>query len=770
MGVSRISFLHMLFSRVLLLIVSGSLLVNGLETSVSLRGSSDIRITSTFKNLPIAVSTDPDIPLGTATILIGSSLHLVDINDIFSELNDGTVDIYITSQQSFSSSPSDRSFSDDSNDSDDSTSAGNVLRPAIILVMVGAILCLTKNKFLGVAICVCLFSAAAYSLDFDNKIVITISPFEDIERITVISPESVIVAEDLVNLCESGRSTNSLSRCNSMVCDVDDSDCISSDFIPVGVLLALNDIVADNYRVAIEKAATEFGKSVPHIQLIIGNTGDTPESAVETAERLYNLGCTYFVGPMYSGEALAVLEWAKTLDEELMFISPSASSLELENYDNFVSMFTSNHEFSKAVCNYVGFTRGTDQFHRNKIFAINANLAYTSNLLELTIESCLPMRIDIVSVASYDDISSVEDAIPIINSLNSFLEEEEDLTLDSILHFGFSEAKYLADAANQVGGKVQQVQWFSSDAAFDDSVLESPVTRENASKLRLSGLYYVGFRADQQVALRSETLEAIIAKSGSVDLLSTFVHDASMLMYLTLERMGSLLSKPAVFPSYVKQTADETYGVTGYLGITALGFRSLGEYMAGEANVNVETLNMPWQPTVFELYEGAGLPSQSIGETIHFDIIKYYEFTADQFVCNSTMTLSGGYRDYLGRMFLVSGAILPDTKLLIPKFSNFTLNIFCGEILTIYACPGGTRNDFTRCLSVGIEADSNKALDTNPVSKMEITQEDYSNVFKDEVVFLPKQDNMFGAYDGAKGTTLDYVPVKKPVDSRERFP
>lgn len=445
-----------------------------------------------------------------------------------------------------------------------------------------------------------------------------------------------------------------------------------------------------------------------------------------------------------------------------MFISPSASSLDLESFDNFFSMFSSNHEFSKALCNYISFTKGTVQFQNNKVFAINDNLAYTNNLLGLVTSSCGPMHIDVESVASYDHISSVEDAIPIANTLNSFLEEEDDLTLVSILHFGFSEAKYLADAANQVGGKVQQVQWFTTNAVFDDFVLDSPEARENASKLRLSGLYYVGFRADQQVDLRSETLEAIVAKSGSVDLLSTFVHDASMLMYLTLERMGSLLSKPAVFPAYVKQTADESYGVTGYLGMTASGFRSLGEYMAGEANTNTETLNLPWQPTVFELYEGAGLPSQSIGETVHFDIIKYYEFTADKFVCNSSMTLNGRYRDYLGRLYAVSGEVLPGTKLLVPKFSNFTLNIFCGEILTIYVCPGGTRNDFTRCLSIGVEDDTNTQL------KFSIAQGD---AFSKPVVFMPQQDNMFNAYDGAKGTTLDATfSHSQPLDLSITFP
>ena len=201
------------------------------------------------------------------------------------------------------------------------------------------------------------------------------------------------------------------------------------------------------------------------------------------------------------------------------------------------------------------------------------------------------MRIDVIDFHEYNHLqmNSIDDAMPIINAINQSLEDEEYYERVSLLFLGFSEMKYFLEAGNQVGGLLHAVPWYTSDAVFDESVIDTTERRISAERSRLTGIYYMGFKPDQQIDIRSDTLEAIYRQSGSVDLLSIFSFDSTMLIYQTLERMGDVVGRTELFPSYILQTSSSSYGATGYLGITSTGFRKLGEYIAGGVTEENET-------------------------------------------------------------------------------------------------------------------------------------------------------------------------------------
>ena len=112
-----------------------------------------------------------------------------------------------------------------------------------------------------------------------------------------------------------------------------------------------------------------------------------------------------------------------------------------------------------------------------------------------------------------------------------------------------------------------------------------------------------------------------------------------------------------------------------------------------------------------------------------------------------------------------------DGTIELPQFSNLTIIINCvnDDKSGVIFCPPNTRYDYSRCLKYSndfaydMSTPSNLAKnlsksDTLLQNQNQNIPDTFPNIDTNNV--LIKQDNMFTAFDGAKGTTL---PVQSMV-------
>ena len=279
----------------------------------------------------------------------------------------------------------------------------------------------------------------------------------------------------------------------------------------------------------------------------------------------------------------------------------------------------------KAYCNQISFSTNNRNFNYT-LYAVDLNTEYTENILSIMQTQCSFLNIQIIPVASYDSIDSIDDARPIINQLNNIIESndnDDDLSTFGIMHFGFGEIKYLLEALGETSGPSNSVYWFSSDAAFDKFAVSSSPSRNTGAHVGLTSMTFIGFNSDISVSIRRETLAEITQLSGSVDFWSTFAHDSAMLMYLTIERMGELSDRLELFPSYLHETSRSLYGSTGYLGIGQNRFRELNEYLVGYPAPDQAVYSFDWIAKSYLRYNSHGRDTLSFEEEVHTSDVKY---------------------------------------------------------------------------------------------------------------------------------------------------
>ena len=149
------------------------LLVNSLETDVSLEGRDRVRIISEFRSLPVIVVSSDDIPKGTASVIVGSGPS-VQLKDISSSVRDNFVEIRISGTEEFSnlSSSSDFGSSDSSSDSSSST----ILKPLSCLAVISLAFCfMSKRQSMILVVALGLLATVYANTNVDQRIVVSFS-------------------------------------------------------------------------------------------------------------------------------------------------------------------------------------------------------------------------------------------------------------------------------------------------------------------------------------------------------------------------------------------------------------------------------------------------------------------------------------------------------------------------------------------------------------------------------------------------------------------
>jgi len=620
---------------------------------------------------------------------------------------------------------------------------------SLCVLVMSALLLKDKTFALSLVVILAVVSCSqSHSMSSQSgKIVVKLPLDANLDELVVIVNEVVLVADDLRDICTSGAHSNNLRQCAGLLCHAQDSECLLSGSSRVGALILTGESTDKAHLASLQQAANSFGPQLGW-QMIVSSPSTTNEELIRNAQKLYDHGCRYFVGPLYSGEALTLEEWSKGLEQHVYFISPSASSRDLSSFNNLVSLFTNNDEFGKALSNFIAYALkpGGQTFY---LYTIREDGAYVQDLLAAVKTVSGPMRFEVVDAAVYPAGLNSQQAEQALNNLTEEIQASENKDSSFILHLGFGQdLATLYEAADDRHEGLFERLWFSSDAAFDDAVVSSEASRDRAVMAGLTSMHYMGYNYDNAASVRNEMLQAVYNASGEINMFCPFIHDSAMLMYLTLQRMGDLSDEGALFPSNVRDTARSVYGATGLLELTPDGFRRMGEYLQGFVDIE-KPVDMPWTAATFILYDGYGLEPLSLEEELSFDSVKYHVFDVNSMNCTTNRVVLQCY-DYLGRMISRDFKISADGssgELYIPKFSTLTVNVYCLEDrLGIFTCPGNPRSENARCLQA-----------TRQLEEVSKAMEDVftpSSVFNAPVEVHRKSDNMFDSYVGAHGTTI----------------
>ena len=740
------------------------------EFDLSLQDTYKIQIISEIDNIPLAVERDYSVPQGRVSVQIGSNAIELDASDVKTRLNDDVLEIII-SGDSIS-----EYFSKSSSSSEDTSNAAKALSPVngMLFLLLGiSFFGLFDRKFLSFMAIVLFLVVVQSIIVEDREIIVNFSPLDEITELTILSKSSVLVDTELREVCQSGTSLSNLSKCHGFVCNINDKSCISSKTQKIGSLVPLNDNRAASFTAGIEVAGNKFGNRLPETQIIISSS-ETETIAVKSAQKLYDMGCRHFVGPFFSANALAVLEWSQSQSEVPMIISPIASSTNLDAFNNFFSVYTSNDELGKAYCNQISETTNNRIFNYT-LYAVNLDTEYTDNILSVMQTQCSFLRIQVIHVASYDSLDSIDDARPIINQLNNIIEsnDNDDLSSIGIMHFGFGEIKYLLEALGETSGPSNSVFWFSSDAAFDKFAVSSSQSRNTGAHVGLTSMTFIGFNSDISTSIRRETLAEITQLSGSVDFWSTFAHDSAMLMYITIERMGELSDRLELFPSYLHETSRSLYGATGYLGIGQNRFRELNEFLVGYPASDEAIYSFDWIAMSYLRYNSHGRDTLSFEEEVQTNDVKYYIFKREDIDCDDFVAIAE-VKDYLNIPYTM--LMFPESfnefngAIEIPQFSNITIVINCDneDKSGVIFCPPNTRHDKTRCLQYSNDfvydlpsnflAKNSKILDP-------LTMNGENNSLGPSGNPPP---NSFPSFPGTGGPTVN--PASQPMSNPSNFP
>ena len=100
-----------------------------------------------------------------------------------------------------------------------------------------------------------------------------------------------------------------------------------------------------------------------------------------------------------SAEAKAVLSWPQTLDEQTLFVSPSASSTGLDQYDNFYSLQLSNNYQVETMCTFLA-----EQFDNGlqEVLVVYRNDEHGTDLASELQTVCAEYEINVNIVTSYE--------------------------------------------------------------------------------------------------------------------------------------------------------------------------------------------------------------------------------------------------------------------------------------------------------------------------------------------------------------------------------
>jgi hypothetical protein len=213
------------------------------------------------------------------------------------------------------------------------------------------------------------------------------------------------------------------------------------------------------------------------------------------------------------------------------------------------------------------------------------------------------------------------------------------------------------------------------------------------------GLQYLGFHVDNSIEVRNELLRRVFQETGSVSFDITFVHDAAMLMYLTLEKMGTLVEEHALFPSSLKAVSEISYGASGYLRLSDVGFRDDNEFLIGVAiQPDASFFNSIWIAERFLKSVGSGTFSN---RNYFVDTVKYLFLETLKLSCDD-YTIVGQTFDYLGRPIDFEFSIEEtENDLYIPLFFPSSFDVTCSDSKRIeVSCPPNARESFIACQSL----------------------------------------------------------------------
>lgn len=310
-------------------------------------------------------------------------------------------------------------------------------------------------------------------------------------------------------------------------------------------------------------------------------------------------------------------------------------------------------------------------------------------------------------------MNSAADVQSIVRSLNAALEQANDLEHALVVHLGFSEIRFILEALENEGGIAQQAIWFSSDSAFDDSSIPNSLReRDDTAPLPFPGLQYLRFHVENSIDVRGELLRRVFQETGSVSFDVTFVHDAAMLMYLTLEKMGNLVEEHALFPPTLKTVSEVSYGSSGYLGLSDAGFRQENEYLIGVSTPREDSaLDSVW--TAFQFLKSVGSGSFA-SRNFFLDFVKYLDEGSLQSLslpCDD-YTIVGQTFDYLGRPieYEFTSEEVQNNDLSVPLFFSSSFHVLCSDSRLEVTCPPNGRETILAC-SGQLSQGSNEKID-----------------------------------------------------------
>jgi len=750
---------------VLVVLVSFSL---AFQTSVLLHDAQRIHVHSEL-DLPISFSRSFDVSEGHALITVEYADLDSRLDKVWSRLVGDVVEINIEGETALSTLES------------DSSAAGRIIRSwglgsVVAFVLMGCFISHSRTPLIMFALVVLVVAVQSERL-MDGHIHIQLPMNASIEELRVVSGGSVLVPHDMREICENGRDSLSMHTCHGLSCLLGDDDCLMPNSVRVGALLQTGDYADFVHLEAIHVMAENIGHRVELSQMIIAPASQGGSEMVASAQRLYDVGCRIFAGPQYSGDALAVLEWADNTDPQISFISPTASSTELANRPNFVSLFAENGHYGRIFCHYMSYMRNNAQTGIT-MSVVRSNAAYVQDLFQEMLEYCPRVHIHLEEAVVYDVDQTAEEAHELMSTLSQSL-QGTDPQLHGVLHIGF--APELADLLEAIDDSTFEAlyrQWFCTDSAFDETLTSRPAARSLASRLGLLSMHMVGYNYDQAANVRFETLSQVYLKSKELSMFCPFILDSVMLTYLTLEHIDANIADSQVFIDNAIEISRSIYGATGLLEIDSQGFRANNEYLSGFVSDPSTVMDVPWTSHLYFSYapgRGEDEFTRSLTEKISVNPVMYYDFHSSNYSC-PLQRLEISCFDHLSRPLTVSlrEQDLSNLSLLLPKFNRIIINAYCEDKLGIVYCPGDPRSQGSECKKgsralpfISKEAPSSKASSPNPFP----VTGNSGSVFDEDTVIMRKSDNMFSAYDGAKGTTLGQLdPNIKPMDFSASFP
>jgi len=284
--------------------------------------------------------------------------------------------------------------------------------------------------------------------------------------------------------------------------------------------------------------------------------------------------------------------------------------------------------------------------------------------------------------------------------LNNALESDSNLALSMVLHVGFSDIKYVLESVQEEGGNAQKVPWFSTDATFDNSAVPSDV-RDLASDLHLKGIQFIGYNVDSKIETRAGLLRYVFQETGEVSYAAVYVHDSAMLMYLTLEKMGSLLEEHSLFIPTIKQVSETTYGASGLLALNDEGFRAQNQFLIGGiTNFTHDQLDSTW--VAYQFLKTTGSRDTEFTQKRAFIDFVYYEtLESIQKQCDNYI-IEGQAYDNLGKPvnFRVTKDEVEDEdfSFYVPLFFDYTIDIICPESTFTLSCPPSATENVRACV------------------------------------------------------------------------